>query len=566
MPTNNNTKFYDTLIHIGCGANPNLGEYRTLAKHVWFVDADPQAIAELQEISQRCEGVNILHALIDSEKRSGTFYRYSLPWINSIAPVDEFTLRLYPGLKSLDSAQQLTTPIDELLTNCLEEEQSHNNILLLDLGHQNENLLQTMEEKGVMGLLQLVLVLPAHRRVQPVSVPPSLHIQATAPTSLTLPEGTQVLTHHSFFQDFQRQKALASECQRALEQSQNQLIERDQQLAECTQQRDEKAQQVKSVAKENEELKLQRNDLSNLLEEARKKTKDALHQNHLNWEAKNAAEARLEQLRSACNEQVQKDINVSHAEDGFYRAFEDKFRGSREEIKRRVSVYLPFVQPVAKRHAEFQALDLGCGRGEWLEVLKEAGIEGEGVDQDAGMLEGAKAQGLSVYYGDALSYLSKQPDASRICISLMHVVEHIPFEMLRTIVAEAKRVLVPDGLLIMETPNPENYTVGSCSFHLDPTHRNPLPPALLAFVPEYYGFARTKLLRLQENEEIKEKAIFEIEDFLTEISPDYAILAQAGIPSGLEANSDESSAWKKEYGISLSLMVQRNSTQKLVSE
>jgi len=248
----------------------------------------------------------------------------------------------------------------------------------------------------------------------------------------------------------------------------------------------------------------------------------------------------------------------------FYRAFEDRFRGSRELIKQRVTVYLPFVQPIAERHPGLTVLDLGCGRGEWLEVLKEVGIDGEGVDIDAGMLEGCEQLGLRVRQGDALEYLQQQPDASRICVSLMHVVEHIPFESLCAIVHEACRVLVPQGLLIMETPNPENYTVGSCNFYMDPTHRNPLPPPLLAFVPEYYGFERVKILRLQEPEGMQEKASYTVEDFLTGISPDYAVLAQVNSINETDPAMEKSRTaleqlWERDYGVSYALMSRTNS-------
>lgn len=245
--------------------------------------------------------------------------------------------------------------------------------------------------------------------------------------------------------------------------------------------------------------------------------------------------------------------------DGFYRAFEDRFRGSREEIKRRVAVYLPFVAAIAERHPGLPALDLGCGRGEWLEILKEAGIKAEGIDQNAGMLGGCRELGLKVSQGDAFAFLQQQPAASRIAISLMHVVEHIPFEMLRSIVEQARRVLVPDGVMIMETPNPENLMVGSCNFYMDPTHRNPLPPPLLAFVPEYYGFERIKVLRLQEAPALHDKGHYTINDFLRGVSPDYAVLAQVKqTATETPAGQQEQAAWEQDYGISLDQMVQRN--------
>lgn len=248
----------------------------------------------------------------------------------------------------------------------------------------------------------------------------------------------------------------------------------------------------------------------------------------------------------------------------FYRALENRFRGSRELIKQRVAVYLPFVQPIAERNPGLTLLDLGCGRGEWLEVLKEAGIHSDGVDIDAGMLEGCEQLGLRVRQGDALNYLKQQTDASRICVSLIHVVEHIPFENLCAIVHEACRVLAPQGLLIIETPNPENYTVGSCNFYMDPTHRNPLPPSLLAFVPEYYGFDRVKIIRLQEPEGMQEKTSYTVEDFLSGISPDYAVLAQVDGINETDSAIEKSGTtlehlWERDYGVSYSLMSRKNS-------
>ncbi|WP_163649714.1 class I SAM-dependent methyltransferase [Modicisalibacter sp. 'Wilcox'] len=245
-------------------------------------------------------------------------------------------------------------------------------------------------------------------------------------------------------------------------------------------------------------------------------------------------------------------------QDGFYRAFEDRFRGSREEIKRRVRVYLPFVAAVAERHPGVPALDLGCGRGEWLEVLKDAGIEAEGIDQDTGMLQGNRELDLDVKEGEALAYLRQLPDASRISISLMQVVEHIPFDALRHVVQQARRVLVPDGVLIMETPNPENISVGSCNFYMDPTHHTPLPPPLLAFVPEYYGFERVKVLRLQEAPSLHDKTHYNINDILTGVSPDYAVLAQRQQKTtATPAGQEETTAWQANYGISLPDMLQK---------
>jgi SAM-dependent methyltransferase len=212
--------------------------------------------------------------------------------------------------------------------------------------------------------------------------------------------------------------------------------------------------------------------------------------------------------------------------DGFYRAFEDKHRGSREQIKNRQRVYLPLVSPLAHVYPGVQTIDLGCGRGEWLELLGELGFDARGVDLNDGMLQECRDRGLHVATEDALTALQKLPDASQAVVSGFHFAEHIPFDILQQVVQEALRVLRPAGLLILETPNPENIVVGSANFYLDPTHNRPLPPLLLEFLPEYCGFHRVKLLRLQEPVNLTDTRRLTIHDVLSGVSPDYAVVAQ----------------------------------------
>ena len=124
-------------------------------------------------------------------------------------------------------------------------------------------------------------------------------------------------------------------------------------------------------------------------------------------------------------------------------------------------------------------------------LLTEAGFNARGVDLDDEMLSPCRDRGLSVSVGDALSCLRDLPDASQVVVSGFHLVEHIPFSDLQMLIQEAMRVLKPAGLLILETPNPENLVVGTCSFYLDPTYPRPIPPGLLEFLPEVQGFVRS---------------------------------------------------------------------------
>jgi O-antigen chain-terminating methyltransferase len=212
--------------------------------------------------------------------------------------------------------------------------------------------------------------------------------------------------------------------------------------------------------------------------------------------------------------------------EGFYRAFENRFRGSRELIKSRLRVYLPIIDPLRQFDVCPAALDLGCGRGEWLEVLTEAGFKPYGIDLDEAMLEAARMQGLHVTCADAIDFLRHLSDESQFIVSGFHIAEHLEFQDLQTLVKESLRVLRPGGFLILETPNPENIRVGTSSFYLDPTHQRPLPPGLLSFLPDYYGFARVKILRLQEARGLAEAQTATLLDVLTQVSPDYAVVAQ----------------------------------------
>lgn len=241
----------------------------------------------------------------------------------------------------------------------------------------------------------------------------------------------------------------------------------------------------------------------------------------------------------------------------FYRAFEDRYRGSRELIKQRQAVYLPFVLPLrTSGEPPPRALDLGCGRGEWLELLGENGFDASGVDLDEGMLAACRERGLSVEMADALERLASLPDNSLSVISAFHVVEHLPFEVLQTLVAQCERVLRPGGLLIMETPNPENLVVGTNHFYLDPSHLKPIPHQLLAFLVEYHGFARNTVVRVNEAPLHSAPSGPDLWTVLSGASPDYAVVAQKTAPP-IELTRFNS-AFEEAYGLTLDGLAQQH--------
>ena len=209
----------------------------------------------------------------------------------------------------------------------------------------------------------------------------------------------------------------------------------------------------------------------------------------------------------------------------FYFAFEERYRGSRELIKNRLSVYLPFVLPLREAYDDLSAIDLGCGRGEWLELMKENGFSAWGVDINDDMIFICRERGLKVEKKDALQALQELDDNSQVIVTAFHLIEHLPIREVQSIVKEALRVLKPAGILILETPNPENIIVASVNFYRDPTHVKPIPPQLLSFMVEYYGFSRFKVLRLNETPEVSEGRITLLEVFRG-VGADYSVVAQ----------------------------------------
>lgn len=234
---------------------------------------------------------------------------------------------------------------------------------------------------------------------------------------------------------------------------------------------------------------------------------------------------------------------------GFYRAFEERFYAPRSTIKKLRQQYLPFVQPLAALYPGAATFDIGCGRGEWLELMQELGMSPFGVDLDAGMLQGCHELNLPAEQGDAVAYLQTLADNSQAVVSAFHVVEHISFEQLQTVVAESLRVLRPGGLLIMETPNPENIVVATRNFYLDPTHLRPIPSLLLSFLPEHQGFARVHTLRLQESPALQQRSDISLMDVLGGVSPDYAVVAQKA--AALDVMERFDTVFGARYGIDL---------------
>lgn len=171
-------------------------------------------------------------------------------------------------------------------------------------------------------------------------------------------------------------------------------------------------------------------------------------------------------------------------------AFADAFRGSRTEISSRLGEYLPLLKESGP------VIDLGCGRGEMLELLRDAGVSAHGIDADEAMVAACRRSGLEAESGDAITVLRSLPAASVGAVTAIHVLEHLPSASWMELVSLAARVLRPGGVLLLECPNPESLRVGGSLFWTDPTHRAPIHPDALAFAVRAVGLKVESILKL----------------------------------------------------------------------
>jgi SAM-dependent methyltransferase len=224
-------------------------------------------------------------------------------------------------------------------------------------------------------------------------------------------------------------------------------------------------------------------------------------------------ETRLSRLLEGAAATPSTPAQLSHPEqdhllDSLYFSLEDALRGTPEEIKEEVKVYLPVLQ---KAGISSDILDVACGRGEWLQVLREAGFQARGIDTNRILVQQCKELSLDVEERDALEFLGSLADGSLNAVTAFHFAEHLPLETLVRFLDEVGRTLKPGGLIILETPNPENLLVGSCNFYLDPTHKNPIPIPTMKLLLEARGFRCEDVLKLHAVSSTK----IEVKDQLT---------------------------------------------------
>jgi SAM-dependent methyltransferase len=170
-----------------------------------------------------------------------------------------------------------------------------------------------------------------------------------------------------------------------------------------------------------------------------------------------------------------------------YVGFEERFRGSQEEITRRLMEYLPIFSGAR------DLLDLGCGRGEFLELLRDHGVDARGLDLNHEMVELCRARGLRVDEGDAVGFLEALPDGSLGGLFAAQVVEHLQPDYLLRLLDVAYHKLRPGSAIVLETINPACWYAFFSSYIRDLTHVRPIHPETLGYFLQASGFQQVRI-------------------------------------------------------------------------
>ena len=169
----------------------------------------------------------------------------------------------------------------------------------------------------------------------------------------------------------------------------------------------------------------------------------------------------------------------------FELALQARFRGAEEDVRRKLQVHVPRIRRLNPPPLTW--VDLGCGRGEWLDIASGTGADIIGVDRNEFMIERCLNRNLSVVRSDALAYLQQRGDSSCAVLTAFHLLENCEFPYILGLMREAARVLSSGGVFVMETPNAANQKVAGYQFWLDPMHLRPMPRELMEFAIEYFG-------------------------------------------------------------------------------
>lgn len=199
--------------------------------------------------------------------------------------------------------------------------------------------------------------------------------------------------------------------------------------------------------------------------------------------------AQLTQRTSHIETEIDKLNNLPSKDDNFYHEFEEKFRGSQDMIRERLRVYVPKLKEHLQDWSQGTFVDVGSGRGEWLDILRENGaIDYVGIDLNARQNAICAEKGHRVLQMDCIEYLASLPENSVDLVTGFQIIEHLCMSDLMTLLKESYRVLKQGGMILFETQNPRNVVVGAGTFYIDPSHKRPLDPGMVSFLAEWCGY------------------------------------------------------------------------------
>jgi len=239
--------------------------------------------------------------------------------------------------------------------------------------------------------------------------------------------------------------------------------------------------------------------------------------------------------------------------DSFFCFIADTFRGDSLSIENRLSVYVNLLKSgLTNKSEDLLGIDLGSGRGEWLNLLANNNIACIGIDNNIALNQ--IISNNKIKKGDLLIELSKYPDNSFDFITAFHVVEHMSIDKILKLFNLAYQKLKNNGIFIIETPNIENLMVSTKSFYYDPSHVTKLPNQLLITIFNYFKFDNIQFFRLNQNNNISELTI-SLKDIICEVSPDYSVIGfKDGISKKIDSN-EFNNIIKNNSGYSLEYLI-----------
>jgi len=291
--------------------------------------------------------------------------------------------------------------------------------------------------------------------------------------------------------------AFISKINTKLENTTNELKISTQELDDTTQELEKKTQELEKKAQELEDtIHKYENQIQELETQIYEDVQNAVIAINSDIDKKAwLAQVLKERVQNGLVQKRAPEVSTSK-ENMNYFLFEERFRGSREEIKKRQLAFLLYFEKCS------HVLDIGCGRGEFLEILKDHNIGGIGVDSDPDMVAYCRSRQLEVEKSDAIAYLETLEDKSLDGIFIDQVVEHLEPEYLIRLLALCYKKLKNGYYIIVETVNPLSL-VSFFNFYLDMSHQKPVHPYTLKFLLESSQYRE---IELKYYSEIPEKA------------------------------------------------------------